>query len=347
MKHTYLIISISTLFLSCSAAEQQLVSIPLPQQIGIISAISYPTKNNILVGGKGGCWQLNLNPTCDSLESEKNIDFEPVFTIDTDKNKKLCLISNARKLFVYNPEDSAIMWENNDIPTKNISAVFGKKTTIIALDVEQQKILLLDYDTQTQQKYSLDCCKPNWNQTALLSCHKEDNASVKIAYLSSKQEPSMAVLTDPIKPQTLSEAMALYVNEALYSRDGTHIAIADMSKNPIIWNVQDNSFYYIGSKGLIIPLSISFHVNGHLAILNLQALDGQGPSLAYYNINEQGALIIETSNLPLGKTNLEPAGYTRRLTFSPDDKTIAILGDETVLLLPVPEKVMNENIAKK
>lgn len=327
----------------CSAAEKQnlnLTNIPLSkEQIGHVSAIAYPTKHSILVGSHKGCFLIGFNKQNHHCEV---INHQETFSMDT-KDKKVA-IANARGLAIFDVKKDEFCWDCNDIPTKNMSVVFGKENTILALDVEQQLLRVIDYEKNIETTFTIDCYTPEYNPTALLSYCINNNA---IAYINKDQNSSTTLLSNITTPKTFLSDMPEYNREALCSPNGKNIAITNWNNGVVIWNTTDmpnwgNTTYPI--EDILLCLSLAFHPDGALAILS-----NPGPThydLDFYNL-ETKKCITHKSELPiyLGKRQ-NPITYLKRLAFSPKGKFLAVLGDDNLLLIPVSETMIAQKDAQ-
>lgn len=336
--------------LICSAAEQpSLTNIPLSkEEVGRVSAIAHPTQHCILVGSKNGCFLVGFNKEGHRCEL---INHHKTFAMDA-KDKKV-VIANARGLAIFDVKTDAFCWDCNDIPTKKMSVVFGKENTILGLDAQQQLLRMIDYEKNTEQVFSIDCCKPEHMPTALLSYCMNTNA---IAYINKDQNTSTALLSDPITPKTFLSDMPQYNREALCSPSGKKIAITNWNNGVVVWNIDDNTeitnidrpvwdntAYPIES--ILVSLSLAFHPDGTLAILSNPGVNLY--NLDFYNL-ETGKQTFTKNNLPINLTNRKnPITYLRRLAFSPKGKFLAVLGDDNILIMPVSQDVIAQQDSKQ
>lgn len=322
---SFLLLSI----LSSSAAENNpSITISLPNDIGIVSAIVCLTNQNIVVGGKNGAWNYS-----DEKKAYNKINEGSTFTIAPDKEQKLCLITSTKGLSIYNPTHNKTEWEKENLPNKNLSAIFGNGTTVFALDTEAQRIHRLDYNKNTEIIYLLPCHKPDWNPTALFSCYAESD-SIKIAYLDQDQRASIAEISSQINKETIpynDTSMNSYMNEALYSPDGKKVVVTNEGMGILVWDLEKKS-YTINNENstgtFLIPLSCAFHSNNIVAILNLQEW-----LIEYYNIDTQKWL-CKPQQLDIKNADMT---YIKRLCFSSDKKNIIVLGNEAIFMVPVPQ----------
>lgn len=337
MKNLFRFLSLSTLaVLTSSAAEQSACKVfKFADDIGTVSAIGYPTEDCAVVGTSWGCFRLNVNaqnPQCEFTNPHET------FTIDAHKNNGLCAIANALGLYIYNATTNEIPWEKKDIKTKNMCIVFGKEGTILALDARQQLLRLLNYKDNTEQTFKIDCCKPEYTPTPLLSCYVDNATKEHIAYLNKNQLASAALVSDPITPNEIPNFLPNYTFESLYSPSGNEIAIADWTNVVTIWDQTEKCGYNIES--ILSSLSLAFHPNETLAILS-----NPGPqkyTLDFYNI-KTGKQISQNDDLPIDLSQrANPMTYIRRLAFSPNKKFIAILGENNLVLIPVPQAVTDQ-----
>lgn len=316
--------------LSSSAAENRslIERISLPNCIGTVCAIACLTDQNIVVGGENGAWNYS-----GAKKAYNKISEEQTFTIAPNEEQKLCLITNKKGLSIYNPTLNKVEWKKEDLATKKVSAIFGSRTTILVLDTLKQCLHVLDYEKNTEINYSLSCQQPYHNPSALLSCYTQNNA-IKIAYLDQNQRASITEISNQCKKETIphyDKRANMYMNEALLSPDGKKVVVINEAMGILIWDLEKKSYIIKGGNStetFLIPFSCAFYSHNIVAILNLQQW-----LLEYYNIDTKKWL-CKPQPLSLKNTDMT---YIRRLSFSPDKKNIAVLANNAIFIVPVPQ----------
>jgi len=341
---------LSCLFLglTCSAAEQSsLTNVALPKKIGLVSAIAYPHKDYMLVGGAGGCVRVCLN-------SKNNpsifVNDDEVFSIDAHKKKCLCVIASRQGLSIYSPAAHQTSWRKNDLPTKNMSVAFAAKNTILALDTDNQLLRQFNYKKNTAQQFQINCYKPEGIPTALLSHCINNTGRLFLAYINENLFACKKPLFGSIAPKTLPSDLPQHTKEALFSPDSNSIAIVNWSDGVVVWNSKSKkkNVSTLKPKYTIDDIMMTLSIAMSDDILAVLSHPGHAEYvLDFYNL-KTGKFIAQKNKLPLDfSSRKDIMTYLRRLVFSPDKKSIAVLGDTNALLIPVPEEVIDQQDTKQ
>jgi len=325
MKYIYILLLFSAL---CTAMDQtpQKSILTCPQSI-IPTTLAFPSNDLIALGGKGGCALMHTN------NSQTLIDSVDVFSLAAYKQQNpLLVITNTKELFVYDVIKKSKPWQTNALATKNMCVQFTPDKKILTLDVKNNKIYLFDWEKNISTTYNVLLYNPNWVKTPLISCAQQNN-NLLVGYIGDKQHPSVATIsgnTVTIK-QFVSDQPSLYSQEALLNHNSEFVAIVDWIKGCTIWIPQTNKNYSFDGENPSVVASVAFDSQkSYLALLDIN-----GWALKFYKIETNKPILLKT--IALSIRNPQQLNYSKRLDYSPDNKQVAVLGENQIELVSVPE----------